>query len=306
MKDAAVKDAAENAEKDSPLTETLTTPCLQSPNAQSPNAQSPNTQSPCAQFSCPQLLSARVMHQRLDPKKNGFSYGVYYIAIPLASIANGRLGKIMPVNRFGLHSFYSKDHGYRDNRSLQTWIDDRLSEHGIALPHQVVLITMPRILGYVFNPVSFWLCYNQNNELYCTVNEVNNTFGETHSYLCHPQNGQPIDKNQWMQADKQFHVSPFLPREGYYWFRYHITAKHAQIQIDYYGKNNQKTLITTVNGAFSPLSRASLRRAWYKTPLLTIKVITLIHYQALKILGKKIRHIKKPDPHDRKTTKNQR
>ena len=92
------------------------------------------------------------MHQRLIPRKNAFKYDVYYLGIPLSQIESNTIGETLNLNRFGLHSFYEKDHGYRDGSSLKAWLNDMFDAYKIEKPKEVFLISMPRILGYVFNP----------------------------------------------------------------------------------------------------------------------------------------------------------
>ena len=106
----------------------------------------------------PKLINCEVMHQRLSPRKNAFRYDVYYLGIPLSQIESNAIGEILNLNRFGLHSFYEKDHGYRDGTSLKAWRYDMFDTYKFEKPKEVFLISMPRILGYVFNPVSFWFC----------------------------------------------------------------------------------------------------------------------------------------------------
>ncbi|MBM3617304.1 MAG: DUF1365 domain-containing protein, partial [Alphaproteobacteria bacterium] len=132
----------------------------------------------------PAIITAKVMHKRLFPKVNQFTYGVYYLALPLSRLDNLPLP---PVAAFRL-----KDHGARDGSDLKTWIDDILREKGIEADGERVLIAMPRVLGYGFNPVSFWLCLDRQNHIRAMLYEVNNTFGETHSYLCSHADGRPI------------------------------------------------------------------------------------------------------------------
>lgn len=165
-----------------------------------------------------------------------------------------------------------------------------------------MLITMPRVLGYVFNPVSFYLCFDENKQLRAVINEVHNTFGEQHSYLCAKKDSTAIHSEEWMEAEKLFHVSPFLERIGYYRFRFDIGEEKLGILIDYYDKENNKQLITALTGTLSPLTRKSLAIAFWTHPLVTLKAISLIHWQAIKLVAKGIRYISKPKAKDEKLT----
>ena len=242
----------------------------------------------------PAILHARVMHNRTLPRNNRFCYGVYYLAIPLDAIEDGSLNTWLPLNRFGLHSLYTRDHGYRDGGSLRRWVEDMLSGYDVPRPEAITLVCMPRVLGYVFNPVSFWLCRDGRDNTYAIICEVNNTFGETHSYVCIRPQRRPVDTGGWIVAPKCFHVSPYLKREGHYRFRFDITAERCAIRIDYINAEQQTTLITSLCGRFADLSATELLKAFFSNPLVTVKTISMIHFQALRLTLKGIRYISKP------------
>lgn len=248
------------------------------------------------------LLAAQVAHCRLHPKKNAFRYGLYYLALPLSAIEDGSIGTILALNRFALHSFYVRDHGYRDGRSLRQWVDDVFDVHHVPHPYAVTLICMPRVLGYVFNPVSFWVCYTNAGDIYAVICEVNNTFGETHTYLCLHDDCRPIGSRDWLSAEKAFHVSPFLERKGGYRFCFGLTDNICDIAIDY-RDGDQDVLKTSLKGHFMPLTSEALRRAFVRYPLVTLKAIVLIHVQALKLFWKKIRYVSKPSQREERITR---
>lgn len=251
----------------------------------------------------PKLINCEVMHQRLSPRKNAFKYDVYYLGIPLSQIESNAIGETLNLNRFGLHSFYEKDHGYRDGTSLKAWLYDMFDTYKFEKPKEVFLISMPRILGYVFNPVSFWFCWNSKDELYAVVSEVNNTFGETHSYLTYLDDK---DTNGDYVAKKVFHVSPFLEREGYYDFQFSFSDDSIKIHINLFDSNKEKILLTSLSGKFDDLNSMSLKRAFFRVPFATMKSIFLIHFQAVKLLLKKIKFISKPKQLDDRFTKNEK
>ncbi len=251
----------------------------------------------------PKLINCEVMHQRLSPRKNAFKYDVYYLGIPLSQIESNAIGETLNLNSFGLHSFYEKDHGYRDGSSLKAWLYDMFDTYKFEKPKEVFLISMPRILGYVFNPVSFWFCWNSKDELYAVVSEVNNTFGETHSYLTYLDDK---DTNGDYVAKKVFHVSPFLEREGYYDFQFSLSDDSIKIHINLFDSNKEKILLTSLSGKFDDLNSMSLKRAFFRVPFATMKSIFLIHFQAVKLLLKKIKFISKPKQLDDRFTKNEK
>lgn len=252
----------------------------------------------------PQIFNAKVMHKRLFPKVNQFTYGIYYVALPLAQLdKTSRIGHLA-LNRFAGISFYEKDHGALDGSSNKAWIDGVLKTYGLdGIIENVMLLSMPRVLGYVFNPVSFWLCFDKSGDLRAVLNEVHNTFGEHHSYLCVHEDFRVIGKDDWLEAKKLFHVSPFLEREGSYQFRFSIEDEKLGVWIDFYNKEGEKQLLTSLVGKLEPLTKASLREAFWKHPLVTLKAITLIHWQALKLVSKGIKYISKPKQYKEKVSR---
>lgn len=244
----------------------------------------------------PEIFYGKVMHKRLFPKVNAFTYGIYYLSLPLSNLEAQRDSWRFGVNSPGVMSFHAKDHGRRKKGTdLNGWAVEVLQTYGLHIPDvEIVLMSMPRILGYVFNPVSFWFCYDQEKSLRAVICEVNNTFGETHSYICAHRDGRQIKATEWMQAEKIFHVSPFLKREGTYRFRFDVQDEKAGIWIDYYAADGQKQLLTALTGRLVPMTRQTRRHAFWSYPLVTLRAIFLIHWQAVKLLLRGIKYIPKP------------
>ena len=240
-----------------------------------------------------QLLFGQVMHRRLQPRVHHFRYGIYYVALPLDLLESGALDAVLPRRRFALCGFDARDHGARDGSSLRVWADALLAEHGLPKPAYITLVCLPRILGYVFNPVSFWLCYDCAEQLTAVLCEVNNTFGESHTYVCAHPDQRPIEPHDRLTAQKQFHVSPFLQRTGEYRFRFALSTDQCRIDIQY-EVDDQKVLVTCLSGQLNILTQSALRRACWRHPLVTLKAIALIHYQALRLIGKGIAYVTKP------------
>lgn len=231
------------------------------------------------------------MHARLSPKRNAFSYGLYYLAVPLAGM------DAMPLayNRFAPLSFYDRDHGACDGSPLLPWARDILTGHDItAADGDITLLCMPRVFGYVFNPVSFYLCRDRAGHLRAVLCEVHNTFGERHTYICAHPDQRVIKHDDVMHAQKLFHVSPFLERAGQYTFRFDTRKNKFRTWIDFYNAQGDKQLVTSLLGDLTPMNKRSLRAAFWKYPLVSFKAITLIHVQALKIVTKGIKYITKP------------
>lgn len=250
----------------------------------------------------PHILFGKVMHQRLFPRKNGFVYGIYYLFFPLSKTQEMQDGWRFGVNRPGLMSFYDRDHGHRDGRDLSSWVSERLAEADIKADGEIFLMTMPRVFGHVFNPVSFYFCFDSTKILKAVICEVNNTFGETHSYICKYPAETGTDSSTWMQAEKIFHVSPFLERQGHYRFNFTIQAEKINIIIDYYAADGQKQLLTSVGGNLYPMTRQNRRRAFWRYPLVALVALARIHWHAVKLLAKGIRYVPKPLQNKNKTS----
>jgi DUF1365 family protein len=229
----------------------------------------------------PELLIGHVMHRRLRPAKNAFVYPVFFVRLPLARLAEAD-NVLFHVDRPGLMSFHQKDHGPRDGSPLLPWIQGLLRQHGLPDDGEVVLQTFPRVLGYVFNPVSFWYCHDRHGALIAVLAEVSNTFGGHHDYLLFNPDRSPLRDGQELRADKQFHVSPFCEVEGIYRFRFLVREQRVVAHIDY-DNSEGPLLLTAISGRVQPWSTAALLVAFLRMPLLTLGVMTRIHWQALKL-----------------------
>lgn len=239
----------------------------------------------------PSLMMGKVMHKRLFPRENGFTYRTYYLALPVSALD----GLPIALNRFAPLSFHTRDHGPKDGGALAPWAQGILKTYGYSGEDlNITLVCMPRIFGYVFNPVSFWLARDASGALRAVICEVNNTFGETHCYLCRAPGFAPLTPRDILTGEKLFHVSPFLEREGHYTFRFNLEGEGFGVWIDFYDAAGRKKLITALMGKCVPMTRHSLRAVFWSHPLITFKTITLIHWQAIKLLAKGIKHIKKP------------
>lgn len=244
-----------------------------------------------------QIFNAKVMHKRLFPKVNSFTYGVYYVAIPLDKLNKEPSASLdISLNKYATLSFYEKDHGNRDGKNLENWLRNILKDNGINdCIKSITLVCMPRVFGYSFNPVSFWLCLDKSEKLIAVLCEVNNTFDESHSYLCYHTDLREITAEDYLAAKKLFHVSPFLKREGNYQFRFSFAEKKLGIWIDFYDTDGKKQLITSLIGKLEPLTKHNLSKAFLKHPLVTFKTIFLIYWQAVKLTAKGVKYITKPE-----------
>ncbi|MDB5963004.1 MAG: hypothetical protein JWP59_4298 [Massilia sp.] len=262
----------------------------------------------------PQLCFGRVGHRRLRPVVNAFSYRSYYLRLPLRTMAAAgaaRFGsRLCGRNRFSLLSFYDADHGDGATPLLE-WIDRLLRAEGITdADGEVWLQTMPRVLGYVFNPVSFWFCHRADGHLRAVLCDVHNTFGERHCYLL--DDGFCIDEGAELRTRKVFHVSPFNPVAGEYRFRFVRTvdaraggAERTSASIDYFDHldGDGVVLQTSIGGLAGPLDRRHVLKAFFAYPMQSLGVVLRIHYQALRLFLKRAPFYPKPAPPQQKVTR---
>lgn len=242
------------------------------------------------------IVDGTVVHRRLRPRENAFRYKVGYLCLGLDALESAA-GRWLKLDRRGLVSFRRADHGNRDGSSLRAWLKGILQQHGLAGPcdGEVVLMTMPRMLGYVFNPVSFWFCCDREGALRAVLCEVNNTFGESHCYLVHHDDRGPIRPEQWFEGRKVFHVSPFLPIEGGYRFRFRLDDERVHVDVNYHDAEGLM-LATSVGGRREPLEDRGVLRRFLGNPMMTLGVVARIHWQALHLWRKRARFYGKPAP----------
>ncbi len=175
------------------------------------------------------------------------------------------------------------------------WIARVLEEWSVPQADgEIVLVTMPRVFGFAFNPVSFWLCRDRSGALRAVVAEVNNTFGERHCYVCFHDDRRPIIPRDILTARKVFHVSPFMETKGQYSFRFVAGFQRLAIFIDLDDESGL-ILSTSLAGQIRPLTSWGLLCALLANPIMPLKVIALIHYQAVKLFLKRVPHIHKPE-----------
>lgn len=247
------------------------------------------------------LYNGTVMHTRFEPPRR-FDYRVcsFLLNIDQLDEAGSRL-RLFSVNRFNLFSFHSRDHGPCDSSSLRRWVDQLLSEHGLELDGgRVNLLCFPRVLGFVFNPLSLWFCHHADGSLRAVIYEVRNTFGEKHHYLVREPDGAPLEPGTWHAVDKVFHVSPFLGMNMQYRFLIQPPGERVRVLIDEYERQPddslQRMLIATLSGQRKAMTDAALLRNFISMPLMTFKIVAMIHWQAVKLWFRGARFHRKPEP----------
>ncbi len=242
-----------------------------------------------------ELCQGRVMHKRLRPFVHAFAYRVFCLRLRIDQPETLQTFNswLFGVERARPVSFWSIDHGNRDGSDLYEWIKTKLSESDLHFDvGAVTLQCFPRVLGYVFNPVSFWFVHDKHGALRVLLAEVNNTFGQKHQYLLNAQTLDPISEDTELECLKVFHVSPFCDVAGRYLFKYSRRQTYQRLSIDYLDTPEQvapllKTAIVTNS---EPLTTARLFSSVVLMPMMTIGVMLRIHLQAFKLWRKGARY----------------
>ena len=237
------------------------------------------------------IYNGTVIHKRFKPKTHYFKYSVFSLLIDLSEIETlDKKIKFFSFNKFNLISFFEKDHGSRDGSSLIKWVKKNLYENNIQYNNITIkLLCYPRIFGYVFNPLSVFFIYDNNEKLISILYEVKNTFGEQHTYIFKVENDSKLFQHN---CAKKFHVSPFIEMNCNYFFRILKPGEKISIIIDQY-QINEKILYASQDGNRANFNSKELLKSYLKHPLMTFKIISAIHYEAFKLWTKGVRFIKK-------------
>ena len=242
------------------------------------------------------LYVGEVMHARLKPMGHRFSYRVMSLLIDLDRLADAdRQSPLFGVNRAALYSFHEADHGKRDGSSLRAYAQRCAAERGIDLTGgRVLLLCYPRLLGYTFNPLSVYFCYRADGELALLIYEVRNTFGDIHPYVLPVLSGEISDAGVRQQQDKLFYVSPFIEMAMRYHFRVLPPGERVQLRILETDREGP-LLAATFNGRRRALNTKELLRAFFALPLVTMKIMAAIHWEALRLWLKGARLVPRKD-----------
>lgn len=228
------------------------------------------------------LYVGKVIHRRLWPQRHYLRYAAFWFLLDLDEIdeLNSELW-LFSRNRFNAMSFFDTDHGEQTKEQLRAQVERHLGAAGITLNGGAIrLLCMPRIFGYVFNPLSIYFCHRADGVLTALLYEVRNTFGERHSYLI------PVDTTSGpvirQSCDKCFYVSPFLDMNLRYNFR--VAAPSRKLSVVVSASDAQgPQIVASLIGSHAPLSDSALLRLLLRMPFLTFKVIGAIHWQALRM-----------------------
>jgi uncharacterized protein len=242
------------------------------------------------------LYFGDVMHARLKPMGHRFSYRVMSLLIDLDRLDEAdRQSALFGVNRPALYSFREADHGERDGSSLRGYVQRGAADHGIDLTGgRVLLLCYPRLLGYTFNPLSVYFCYRADGELALLIYEVRNTFGDIHAYVLPVKQGEWSDAGIRQSQEKLFYVSPFIEMAMRYHFRVSPPGEKVKLRILETDREGP-LLAATFNGRRRPMNTANLLRCFLTLPLMTLKIMAAIHWEALRLWLKGARLAPRPN-----------
>jgi DUF1365 family protein len=238
-----------------------------------------------------EILFAQVGHRRLMPKKNEFLYDLFYVVTPITP-NQVKVPYFLSFDRFNVTSLFTKDHGAHDGSSWREWIVAQCANRNISLAadDEVFLISHPRLLGYVFNPISFWLVFEKNIFLKAVLCEVRNTFGDNHNYLLAHEDGRVILPKDTFTATKGLYVSPFNNMDkGWYRFSFEVTKTSFRTSIDYFEAGSH-ILEVFMKGTRAPLTTRRLVGAVFMYPLMTLRILYRIHKQAVRLYFKGVKN----------------
>jgi hypothetical protein len=225
-----------------------------------------------------EIVRASTWHGRTGAVRHAFRYRVDFVLLDPEARANTPLFR---RNRWALASVHDRDHGGPPRNGVGApWARRAFAAAGLADGYRLLLLTQPRWFGTVFNPVSFWLAFD-GAALVAVIAEVNNTYGDRHSYLCAKPDFTPIAPGDVLTAGKVFHVSPFQEIAGRYAFTFDIRDDEIAIRIAH--RNGGEGLVATLEGARLPLTAPRLLRAALRFPFAGLRAIALIHWQALRL-----------------------
>lgn len=237
----------------------------------------------------------RTAHVRYAPFKRAFSYELYQLFLDIDRLEETAASlRFLSVDKPGLFGFQRSDHGPKDGSPLRPWAEGLWRDIGIDLEGgRIWLLCFPRMLGYVFNPLSVWFGYGPDGDWRGVIYEVRNTFGESHVYVAAAPAADEASGRH--AAAKAFHVSPFFAVEGDYHFAVREPGAQFALRIENRVDGELRHL-ATLAGERVALTDGGLLRVLVGMPLMTLGVTAAIHWQALWIWLKGGRYHKKPPP----------
>lgn len=229
------------------------------------------------------LYSGHIYHSRSQPVQNSFRYRVFSLLLDIDHLEEAE-NRLFKINRRGLWSFYNKDHGSHIAASLRPWVESKID----FVPVKIKLLCFPRLMGYVFNPLSVYFCYD-NSGLKAVIYQVRNAYKQQHTYIASIDDAAP--HKHGMQ--KQFYVSPYTPESGYYKMALTPPAAAYFLKIELFDTDDQLVLLATHQGKQQAFTASKLLRYSFQYLFLSFKIPGAILWQALKLRLKGLK-FKKP------------
>lgn len=238
------------------------------------------------------IYRGEVMHRRLRPFGHRFVYRVFSLFLDIDRLEDlAAQSRIFRYNRFGLISFQDRDHGARDGSPLRPWVERHLAAAGYETGGAISILCFPRLFGFAFNPLSVFFCHDRAGKLMAILHEVKNTFGQQHGYLMPVGDGAVVRQ----RAEKIFYVSPFIGMDCTYRFRIAPPAERMAIAIRQSDPGGD-LLIATHRATRTPFTDGNLMTCLFAYPLMTLKVVGGIHWEALRLWLKGARFHERPQP----------
>jgi DUF1365 family protein len=252
----------------------------------------------------PAIYRGSLHHRRLSPKLHEFTYPVFMAFLDVDRIPElCRVSPLLSENRWNWASYDDRDHLGDPSRPLRERLEESAAAHGISLPGgSVYLLTNLRYLGYCFNPVSYFYFYDRGGELALVMAEVGNTWGQRHPYWLGPSIEVRSPAGRHYDFDKAFHVSPFMPMDCRYRFAFNDPSERLAVHVKEW-KDGELFFDATLQLSREPWSAAALHRALRRHPWMTLRVITAIHWQALRLWLKRVPVFTHPDKLARKAAR---
>ena len=245
------------------------------------------------------IYRGTVFHKRFKPKLHELSYKVFSVLFDLDELDTlDRENRYFSYNKRNLISFWNKDYGYGDGRPLRPYVEDLIKKGAFTFnAEHIRLLCYPRVFGYVFNPLSVYYCYDENERLGIIIYEVSNTFKQRHSYVIEVDQGTEESQSNpayiKQSCQKEFYVSPFMEMDQSYHFDMMAPADAIDIQITQ--KDRQGIILKAFfKGECCAFDDQHIKKLLLTYPLMTLKVVMAIHWEALKLWKKGIRLVKRP------------
>lgn len=246
------------------------------------------------------LYAGSVFHRRFRPRGHYLKHSLFQLLLDLDELAALDRGlRLFSLGGFNLFSFRPADHG-DGSGDLRGWVERQTAEAGVdTVGGAIGLLAIPRVLGHAFNPISVYFCQDRSGALAALIYQVNNTFGERHSYVIAVED--PLAPVVRQVCEKRFHVSPFMDLEMTYQFAVQPPGEMVTVGVDASDAEGPK-IATAFSGERRALTDGALLRAFLGQPLMTLKVVAGIGWGALRLWTKGIAYRPKPAPPDEATT----